>query len=78
MKLAQCILDRKIKRQGYEDCVRFMATVHDEWQIECVPAIAEEVGKMGCDSIMEAGIRLGCEVPLEGEFRIGNNWSECH
>ena len=78
MKLAQCILDRKIKGSNYENSVRFMATVHDEWQMECKPELADIVGKMGCNSIAEAGIRLGCKVPLEGDYRIGKNWADCH
>jgi|19_taG_2_1085344.scaffolds.fasta_scaffold00341_6 DNA polymerase I-like protein with 3'-5' exonuclease and polymerase domains len=78
MKLAQCIFDRKIKKKKYQDRVKFMATVHDEWQMECVPELAEEVGQMGCDSITEAGERLGCSIALEGDYRIGKDWSECH
>ena len=78
MKLAQCILDRKIKAKGYSKYARFMATVHDEWQIECIESIADTIGKLGCDSIKEAGERLQCKIPLEGDFRVGKNWSECH
>jgi len=78
MKLAQCILDRKLKNNKLHHFVKFMATVHDEWQLECPPALAEQVGKLGCRCIKEAGERLGCKIPLEGDFRVGKNWSECH
>ena len=78
MKLAQCILNEKIKENGLADKAKFMATVHDEWQLECDPSVAEQVGKLGVTSITEAGERLGCRMRLDGEFKIGENWSECH
>lgn len=77
MKLAQCILFRNLKKM-YNNRFAFMATVHDEWQIECEPGIAEDVGQMGIDAIIESGERLGCLVPMDGEYKIGRNWSECH
>jgi len=78
MKLAQCILHRNIQRLQLTDKVRFMATVHDEWQLECVPSVAEKVGRLGANAIAEAGKRLGCVVPLEGDYKIGNSWADCH
>jgi len=62
----------------YRGRFAFIATVHDEWQIECEPDIAERIGQLGCFCLLEAGKELGCEVPMEGEFKIGRNWSECH
>ena len=76
MKLAQCIFDRKIKSNNLSDKVRFMATVHDEWQVECDPKVAALVGQLGCDSITESGTRLGCVVPLDGDFQIGTSWAD--
>jgi DNA polymerase I len=55
-----------------------MATVHDEWQIECHPSIADEVGAAGVVAIQRAGKYLKCIVPMDGEYRVGKNWSECH
>ena len=73
MKLAQVLLNRKIAKLN----ARFMATVHDEWQLECEPSIADTVGQMAVDSIQEAGEKLGC-MQLDGEFRVGKDWSETH
>ena len=78
MKLAQCILNKKIKENNLADKAKFMATVHDEWQLECEPSVAEQVGKLGVTSITEAGERLGCRMRLDGEYQVGDNWSECH
>lgn len=75
MKLAQAILDTKInKTKG----VKFMATVHDEWQLECPLNIAEDIGRAGVESIALAGEKLGVNMPLDGEYKIGSNWSETH
>jgi DNA polymerase I-like protein with 3'-5' exonuclease and polymerase domains len=78
MKLAQCILNEKIKQHGLTDKAKFMATVHDEWQLECMPDCADQVGQLGVTSIIEAGERLKCRMPMDGEYKIGKNWSECH
>tara|TARA_R100001015_G_C4632514_1_gene196148 strand:- start:1841 stop:3538 length:1698 start_codon:yes stop_codon:yes gene_type:complete len=77
MKVAQAILYKKLEQQ-YPDDYSFMITVHDEWQIECSPDIASKVGQMGCDSIQEAAKFLSCKVQMDGEYKIGNNWKECH
>ena len=76
MKLALCILIQSLKQ--YDGMCGLMATVHDEWQFEAHPDIAEEVGKLGCKAIQEAGTRLDCKIDLDGEYSIGKNWSECH
>ena len=76
MKEALVILDKKIKEKGYE--AEFVANVHDEWQIEVREDHAEEVGKAGVEAIQEAGISLGLFCPLDGEYKIGDNWSETH
>lgn len=76
MKLALCLLIEKLR--AYEGQWGLMATVHDEWQFETHPDIAEKVGIAGCDAIKEAGERLGCAMKLNGEYSIGKNWSECH
>tara|TARA_R100001594_G_scaffold107390_2_gene141996 strand:- start:676 stop:2370 length:1695 start_codon:yes stop_codon:yes gene_type:complete len=76
MKLALCILMNKLAK--YKGKYALMATVHDEWQFECCPSIADNLGKLGCEAIKEAGERLFCIMPLDGDYRIGKDWSECH
>jgi len=77
MKLAQCLFSAELNKK-FKGQFAFMATVHDEWQIECDPTIAEEVGELGKQCITDSGRRLNCLVPMDGDFRIGRNWSECH
>lgn len=76
MKVAQMLFDRSLK--PFRDEVRFMATVHDEWQLECNPIISDIVGTLGCQAIKRAGEILSCQIEMDGEFRVGKNWSECH
>jgi len=78
MKLAQCILNKRIEEHSLTEKAKFMATVHDEWQLECSPECAEIVGQLGVTSITESGEKLGCRMRLDGEYKIGKDWSECH
>ena len=56
----------------------FVANIHDEFQAEVTPDKAETFGKLAVESIQHAGKQLKLNVRLDGEFKIGNNWSETH
>ena len=74
MKEALVILNEKLEGQD----AHFVANVHDEWQIEAKEEIADKVGQLGVQAIKEAGISLGLRCKLDGEYKVGNNWSETH
>jgi DNA polymerase I-like protein with 3'-5' exonuclease and polymerase domains len=76
MKQALVLLDKKLKSAKID--YKFVANVHDEWQIEVEELRAEEVGKLGVQSIAEAGQVLNMRCPLTGEYNVGNNWKETH
>ena len=57
---------------------KFVANVHDEWQIECPKQYADDVGKLAVAAIEKAGVTLGLRCPLTGEYKVGNNWKETH
>jgi DNA polymerase-1 len=76
MKQALVLLDRKLKVLNLP--YKFVANVHDEWQIEVPWTFAEQVGRLGVESIEEAGKVLEMRCPLTGEFKYGNNWKETH
>lgn len=80
MKKALVILDVNLQALGFLPGLNyeFIANVHDEWQIECDEDIAETVGKAAADAIRLAGEHYGFRCPLAGEYKIGNNWKECH
>ena len=76
MKQALIILDKMIADQDLS--AKFVANVHDEWQIECSTADAEAVGKAGVKAIIQAGKDFNLNCPLDGEYKVGDNWSETH
>ena len=76
MKQALVILNDKIKNHGYD--AKFVANVHDEWQIECHLDDAVAVGQAGVRAIKEAGCMLKLNCPLDGDYKVGENWSETH
>ena len=54
------------------------ANVHDEVQFSCLPEWADELGSQFVNAIVKAGKVLKFKCPLDGEYKIGNNWSETH
>ena len=76
MKQALVILDRKLKTIKIP--YKFVANVHDEWQVEVPETFSEQVGRLGVESIEEAGKVLEMRCPLTGEYKVGNNWKETH
>ena len=76
MKQALVIFEDKIRKNKWP--VKFVANVHDEFQFECLPTIAEDAGKAARMSIIEAGEHFNLFCPLDGEYKIGNNWRETH
>lgn len=56
----------------------YCANVHDEFQIECEPEIAHDLGKLMVSSITKAGVVLGIKIRLDGEYKVGKTWAETH
>ncbi len=52
--------------------------VHDEIQVECLEEDAEQVGQLAVKAIEDTGKYFNLRLPLTGEYKIGNNWSETH
>ena len=79
MKEATYILHRKIRSRGWGlSDVQQVGHIHDEVQLQVRTEIADELGRMAVQSIKEAGQALGFRCPLDGEYRVGNNWAETH
>ena len=57
---------------------KFVANIPDEWQIEVPECRAMRVGSLAVTSIIEAGEHFNLRCPLDGEYKIGDNWSETH
>lgn len=80
MKRALVILDTTLQERDHVPGTdyEFMLNVHDEFQIECRPEIAEEVGKTAAASIREAGEFYNFGCPLAGSYDIGDSWADTH
>ena len=76
MKKALVILNKNLRKAGVE--CKFVANVHDEWQMETKPEHAELVGELAVEAIREAGRVYNLFCPLDGEYKIGKNWRETH
>ena len=76
MKQALVFLEKEIRCNKYR--AKFVANVHDEWQIECHPDDAEAVGKLAVQAIRDAGVYYNLRCPLDGEYKIGKSWRETH
>ena len=70
-KLDEYVINKRIKAYP-------VVNVHDEFQYEVEQERADEFGRLAVQSIRDAGkiLKLRCE--LDGEYKIGNNWSETH
>jgi DNA polymerase I-like protein with 3'-5' exonuclease and polymerase domains len=88
LQSAGSILVKKATTLFYEGCkskgwvfgtdYALVAHVHDEMQVTCEPAIADELGFLLVESIRQAGIFFRFRCPLDGEYKVGNNWAETH
>ena len=76
MKKAMCLLKDVINLNNFD--AKFVANIHDEWQIQVKNSQAELVGQLGVESIEKAGKHFNMRCPLTGEYKIGGNWSETH
>jgi len=76
MKQGLVLLDNVLKLNAVE--YKFVANIHDEWQIEVPKDKADFIGEFAVNSIVKAGEHFKLRCPLDGEYKIGDNWSETH
>lgn len=76
MKQALVIFDEALKSENLR--AKFVANVHDEWQLECHEDDAERVGELGVEAIVQAGRVLKLNCPLDGDYKVGDSWAETH
>jgi DNA polymerase-1 len=54
------------------------AMVHDEVQLSCSPALTATVQEQALKAFPQAQEFFGFRCKIEGDSRVGNNWSETH
>ena len=76
MKKGLAILANRLELSSTQ--FKFVANIHDEWQIEVAECRANKVGQLAVQSIIDAGTHFKMRCPLDGEYKIGGDWSETH
>lgn len=76
MKKALCILDEYATIWNID--YKFVGNIHDEIQAEVLEKHSSNFGRLAVESIKAAGNYFNLNCPLDGEFNIGDNWSETH
>jgi DNA polymerase I-like protein with 3'-5' exonuclease and polymerase domains len=77
-KQSMVIMRDKIIAKGWQGRAHQVLWCHDEHQWDCEPEIADEVGRMQVESYLEAGRHFNFRIPIDGEYKVGNNWAETH
>ena len=76
MKRGLVMLDALIKLNSLD--ARFVGNIHDEWQIEVREDLSDFVGELAVNCIIKAGEHYNLRCPMDGEYKVGRNWSETH
>ena len=80
MAVAYVMVHKWMEQRGYRWGVDWgmVLWMHDEFQMEVVPRIAEDAKDIMCRAITWAGNFLDISFPHAGEGVIGMNWKETH
>lgn len=76
MKQASIFIDQRTREKGIDHLK--VGDIHDEGQHDVAVADSHEFGRIACDAVRDAGLTFNLNVPLAGDYKIGNNWSETH
>lgn len=76
MKQALVIFTEYAKKWNID--YKMVGNIHDEVQMEVAESDAENAGFLMVESIKAAGVHFDMRCPLDGEYKIGNNWAETH
>ena len=79
-KEATVVMVRMLDEAGLQWGIDYalMAHVHDEVQLWAKPEFSLQVGLIAVDAFEEAGRNFNFKCPITGEFKVGENWYECH
>jgi hypothetical protein len=77
-KKSMVIMRNKIEAKGWSHRAQQVLWNHDEHQWDCEEEIADEVGKMQVEAYQEAGKHFNFRIPIDGEYKVGNNWADTH
>lgn len=76
--LERKLLDRGYKH-GWDGSFVFLAWVHDELQIAArTEELAKEIGEASREAMKETEAYYQFKCPLDIDYKVGKNWSDCH
>ena len=76
MKRALIMLDKEATKNNLD--YKFVANIHDEWQVEVREDHAKDFGSLAVKAIEDSGDYYNMRCPLDAEYKIGDYWSETH
>lgn len=79
-KRALIEFDTLLKERGIRELVHQVAWVHDEIQVQVEgdDEFAKQIGELAVESFKRAGEYFNFKLPIDGEFNVGENWSQTH
>ena len=76
MKKALCLLQEYAILWGLD--YYFVGNIHDEVQAEVRGDQADKYGRLAVSCLEAAGIELGLNCKLTGEYQVGSSWADTH
>ena len=70
------LINDEIEAQGID--AQIIAWVHDECQIMVRKGQGENVGRISRSMASKAGEYFQIKIPIDAEYRVGNNWRATH
>lgn len=78
--MIECFREAQFRglRYGWDGDFVLLGYIHDELQWGVREGLEEEFGKMVVECAGRAGVFFNFKCPIDAEFKIGDNWRECH
>jgi len=78
VKTSTILLHSRIDWEQWQDKVNMVAHVHDEMQFQVKEELADTLGLAAIKAIKESKFIYNFNCPLDGEYKVGQSWSETH
>lgn len=78
MKKAMILTDQAVRRAGLAEHVLKVGDIHDESQYRVREECVDDFVGMALGAFPEAGEFFDYLIRIEGDCKVGNNWSETH
>lgn len=78
VKTSTILLHSRIDWEQWQDKVNMVAHVHDEMQFQVKEELADKLGQAAIKAIKESKFIYNFNCPLDGEYKVGQSWSETH